>query len=75
MSHAEAFGHFRSFAVGLEQNARALRKVLEEECDDNVQVVSRKGLIMDNRKRVNGHIVTARSVSGIARCCSQGEPT
>lgn len=31
MSHAEAFGHFRSFAVGLEKNARALRTVLQDE--------------------------------------------
>ncbi|CAM9208345.1 unnamed protein product [Ascophyllum nodosum] len=31
MSQAEVFGHFRSFAVGLECNARALRRVLEEQ--------------------------------------------
>lgn len=30
MSHAEAFGHFRSFVVGLEKNTRALRCILEE---------------------------------------------
>lgn len=33
MSHAEAFGHFRSFAVGLEKNARALRHVLQDNAD------------------------------------------
>lgn len=36
MSHAEAFGHFRSFVVGLEKNARALRRVLED-ADGNAE--------------------------------------
>lgn len=33
MSHAEAFGHLRSFVVGLEVKARDLRKVLESSRD------------------------------------------
>lgn len=57
MSHAEAFGHFRSFVVGLEKNARALRKVLEENGDD----CGWRG-----QKRVNGS-------SGISSMCAEGE--
>lgn len=33
MSHAEAFGHLRSFVVGLEVKARDLRKVLQSSRD------------------------------------------
>lgn len=45
MSHAETFGHFRSFAVGLERNARALRLILEEETGHGVSKKSINGKI------------------------------
>ncbi|CAM9537321.1 unnamed protein product, partial [Sphacelaria rigidula] len=66
MSNAEAFGHFRSFAVGLEKNARALRKVLEEEC---LEGDGPRGPLAD--KRGNGRLGSARSAGSIARSCSQ----
>ena len=42
MSHAEAFGHLRSFVVGLEVKARDLRKVLESSRDQDGKWVNGK---------------------------------
>ncbi|CAM9360095.1 unnamed protein product [Pylaiella littoralis] len=42
MSHTEAFGHLRSFVVGLEVKARDLRKVLESSRDEDGKWVNGK---------------------------------
>lgn len=57
MSQAEAFGHFRSFAAGLENSARALRKILENRVD---------GEGWSSHESDNGF-------SGISTKCSQGK--
>lgn len=57
MSQAEAFGHFRSFTVGLENSARALRKILEDKADSGR---------WSSHESYNGF-------SGISAKCSQGK--
>lgn len=64
MSHAAAFGHFRSCVLGLEKEGRALRKVFEDNdnAETNGKSINKKG---------NGKVYEPGL--GISARCAQGE--